>query len=118
MKRLLRVLCWFKDRPGLLFALALLLLLILFLLRRWLAAWLIIYLAILVFLGLIGLIRLIQGVLRKRCRESSADPKGQGSQGHPPSKDVYVPPHIYKRPDPMIYSQSYLMSRGPGGHLG
>jgi hypothetical protein len=91
---------------------AALLLFILYLVRRWLEPLLIFYLAILIFLGLIGLIRLIQGMLRKRCQKSSGDPKGTGSEGHPGSKDKYIPPHTYKRPDPLIYSQLYLMSQG------
>jgi hypothetical protein len=112
MKNLLTASCWFKDRPGLLLVVAALLLFVLYLVRRWLEPLLIFYLAILIFLGLIGLIRLIQAMLRKGCQESSGDPKGAGSEGHPGSKDKYIPPHTYKRPDPLIYSQGYLMSQG------
>ena len=112
MKDLQRVFCGFKDRPGVLLIIAALLLFILYLVRRWLEPLLIFYLAILILLGLIGLIRLIQGMLRKRCKKSSGDQKGAGSEGHPASKDKYIPPHTYKRPDPLIYSQLYLMSQG------
>lgn len=112
MRALHRFLCWFKDRPGFLFILALLILLLLYLLREWLRPLFILYLSVLILLGLIGLIRLIQGRVRKRCRKIDGDPKGSGSEGHPGSKDKYIPPHIYKRPDPLIYSQHYLMAQG------
>ena len=102
-------LCWLKDHPWLLVLDGLLLLLLLFLLRRWFYVWLILYLAILAFFGLIALVRIIQGILRKWCKKAFGDPKGTGSEGHPPSKEVHLPPHTYKRPDPMIYSQYYLM---------
>jgi hypothetical protein len=105
-------LCWIKDRPWLLLISGLLLLLLLYLLRRWFYIWLLMYLAILVFFGLVALVRVIQGILRKKCRKAFGDPKGHGSAGHPPSKEIHLPPHTYKRPDPMIYSQYYLMSKG------
>jgi hypothetical protein len=107
-----KLLCWLKDHPWLLLLDFLLLLLLLYLLRRWFYAWLILYLAILVLLGLIGLVRVIQGILRKWCKKAFGSPKGTGSEGHPPSKEIHLPPHTYKRPDPMIYSQYYLMSKG------
>jgi hypothetical protein len=112
LKKLLHPLCCFKERPRALLLLAALLLLVLYLLRQWLEFLLIIYLVILVLLGLIGLIRLLQGFLRRWCCKGVAAPKGTGSEGHPPSRDVHVPPHTYKRPDPTIYSQYYLMSQG------
>ena len=112
MAGLLALLCRFKDRPRTLVALAVLLLLLLYLLREWLWALFVLYLAALVLLGLLGGLRLAQAILRKLCWKQSADPKGTGSEGHPSSKPVYLPPHTYKRPDPMIYSQHYLMSKG------
>lgn len=105
-------LCWLKDRTWLLLSSGFLLLLLLLIFRRWFYIYLILYLALLILFGLIGLVRVIQGVLRKKCRKASGDPKGKGSEGHPPSKGIHVPPHTYKRPDPMIYSQYYLMSKG------
>lgn len=107
-----RLLCWLKEHPWLLLLDGLLLLILLFLLRRWFYIWLILYLAVLLLFGLIGLVRVIQGVLRKWCKKAFGDPKGKGSEGHPPSKEIHLPPHTYKRPDPMIYSQYYLMSKG------
>jgi hypothetical protein len=93
-------------------ALALGLLLLLYLLRAWLWGLFLLYLGALVLLGLLGGMRLAQGVLRKLCSKLGATPKGSGSEGHPPSLGVDIPPHTYKRPDPMIYSQSYLISKG------
>ncbi|HZI47978.1 MAG TPA: hypothetical protein VFD75_09270 [Pyrinomonadaceae bacterium] len=107
-----KLLCWIKDRPWLLLLSGFLLIVLLYLLRRWLYIWLILYLAILILLGLIGGVRFLQGVLRKKCKKAFGDPKGTGSKGHPPSKTMHLPPHTYKRPDPMIYSQYYLMSKG------
>ncbi len=106
--------CYFQDRPIGLLILAALLLLLLILFQAWLGAFLFCYLAGLVLIGLIGLMRVVQGVLRRACQKDAGDPKGTGSTGHPPSKPVYVPPHTYKRPDPLIYSQSYLMAQGLG----
>jgi hypothetical protein len=112
LKKLAQLLCCLKERPRILLLLAALLLLALYCLRRWLESLLVLYLAILALLGLIGLIRLLQGILRRWCWKGAAAPKGAGSEGYPPSRDVHVPPHTYKRPDPMIYSQYYLMAQG------
>jgi hypothetical protein len=107
-----KLLCGFKNRPAWLIALAVALLLLLYLLREWLWGLFLLYLGALVLLGLLGGMRLAQGILRKLCWKVSADPKGSGSEGHPSSRGIDVPPHTYKRPDPMIYSQFYLMSKG------
>ena len=112
MSSLMKLLCGFRNRPGVLFCLALGLLLLLWLLSGALFGWFLIYLGALVLLGLLGLVRLLQGRLRKRCWKAGGDKKGDGSQGHPTSKDLKIPPHTYKRPDPMIYSQFYLMAKG------
>ncbi len=112
MDQAVKLLCGFKNRPGWLVALALALLLLLFLLREWLWGLFLLYLAALVLLGLIGGMRLAQAILRKLCWKVGADPKGAGSKGHPASRGIDIPPHTYKRPDPMIYSQYYLMSKG------
>ena len=112
MNVLLERLCSLRNRPFLLFYLAAIALLLLWLLRAWLFGLFLLYLAVLTVLGLLGLMRLLQGMLRKRCWKAGADPKGSGSQGHPSSKEIKVPPHTYKRPDPMIYSQAYLMAQG------
>ena len=112
MSNVLKALCGFRNRPGVLFSLALGLLLLLWLLRGALLGWFLLYAGALLLLGLLGLMRLLQGILRKRCWKAGGDKKGSGSVGHPASKELKVPPHTYKRPDPMIYSQFYLMSKG------
>jgi hypothetical protein len=109
---MVKFLCGFKNRPAWLIGFAIALLLLLYLLRGWLWGLFLLYLGLLVFLGLLGGVRLLQGLLRKLCWKSGAVPKGSGSEGHPPSTGINIPPHTYKRPDPMIYSQFYLMSRG------
>jgi hypothetical protein len=79
--------------------------------ERW---WrpLFLYLAVLILLGLLVAVRILQSVLHKACWKSRGDRKGTGSEGHPPSRSIKVPPHTYKRPDPMLYSQTYLLSKG------
>ncbi len=112
MGGLAKLICVFKDRASWLIGLALALLLLLFLLREWLWSLFLLYLGALVLLGLIGGMRLARAILRKLCWKLGSDPKGAGSEGHPASQGIYVPPHTYKRPDPMIYSQYYLISKG------
>ena len=104
--------CQIKSRPTLLLVFAAVLLLGLYLLRRWLLGFFIAYLALILLIGLIGLVRIIQARMQKKCAKDAAGPKGSGSESLQPTKPVYVSGHTYKRPDPMIYSQSYLMSKG------
>jgi hypothetical protein len=51
-------------------------------------------------------------ILRKLCREWWASPKGKGSIGHPWTPGKRIPSNTYKRPDPLIYSQTELMAKG------
>lgn len=46
-----------------------------------------------------------------RCLQSSRTPRGRVERESRKSC-VDIPPHIYRRPDPMIYSQDYLMEQG------
>ncbi len=108
----MKLLCYLKNRPASLIGLALALLLLLYLLRAWVWGLFLLYLGALVLLGLLGGMRLAQGLLRKVCWKAGATPKGSGSEGQPSSRGIDIPPHTYKRPDPMIYSQYYLMSKG------
>ena len=72
-----------QDHTGLLVLGGLLLLLLLVLLRRWLFVWLVLYLVVLIFLGLLGLAGSSQGILRKMWAKAFGDPKGTGSEGQP-----------------------------------
>ena len=101
--------CKVCDNPALLIALFLL-----FLVFSYFLGWsvLIAYVALLFFVGALALALAAQGIIYKICWKWFADKKGSGSQGHPPSNGVKLPPSIYKRPDPMIYSQYYLVSQG------
>lgn len=112
MAKALKLICGLKNRPAWLIALAIALLLLLYLLRAWLWGLFVLYLGALVLLGLLAGMRLAQGLLRRLCWKLDATPKGSGSEGQPPSHGVHIPEHTYKRPDPMIYSQYYLMSKG------
>jgi hypothetical protein len=73
---------------------------------------LIAYLGVIVLLGLIALALVARRVLVKLCWKWQADPKNAGSGGHPKSRPVHVPATIYKRPDPLLYSQAWLTARG------
>jgi hypothetical protein len=112
IKFLQRLLCRVLSNPYWLVLLGALLLLGLWLLRRWLWPWLIIALALLVLLALICIARVIAALVRRSCQKKMGDPKGKGSLGSIGPPRVTIPSHTYKRPDPLIYSQSYLMSRG------
>lgn len=63
----------------------------------------------LIFWWLLGLwlLRRIRGG-----RGSRGDDEGVTIEGRGPPGCVPVPPDVYRRPDPMLYSQGYLMSQG------
>jgi hypothetical protein len=106
------VLCRMLPRPAVLIALGLVLLVLLWLGGFWFWAFLIAYVGLVILVGLIALAVVARRILIKLCWKWRADPKGDGSGGHPKSRPVYVPPTIYKRPDPLLYSQSWLIARG------
>lgn len=111
---LFKTLCRDLAKIWVVFLAVLALLLILLALRELFPRLLLTYVALLVLFGLVCLSRLIASWWRQLCREASGDPKGQGSVGHQGAPSIKVPPSIYKKPDPLIYSQSYLMSLGLG----
>lgn len=67
---------------------------------------------ILILIGLFTLSRISSRYARTRCRKATRDPKGKGSAGYMRAPSLKIPTHTYKRPDPLIYSQTYLMSMG------
>ena len=73
---------------------------------------LLLYLLLLALLGLVAGARVAGAVVGKLCRKWTGDRKGSGSENHPPARRLLLPPHTYKRPDPRIYSQAWLMARG------
>ena len=81
-------------------------------LRDVLPALLLLYLLLLALLGLLASARVARAVIGKLCRKWAGDPKGSGSENHPPARGLSLPPHTYKRPDPRLYSQAWLMARG------
>jgi hypothetical protein len=107
-------LCKILGRPWVLFLIGLVLLLLLFLLRKWLAWLLLFCLLILALIGLLVLALLLAALVRRACAKAKAPPKGQGSEGKGGAPSVKIPSHTYKRPDPLLYSQTYLMSMGLG----
>ena len=46
--------------------------------------------------------------------EVAGGSKRHGLEATPPSGPLYVPATIYKRPDPLIYSQAWFKARGLG----
>ncbi len=106
--------CRLLRQIWVLIALGLLLLILLWVARSWLWALFLFYLAMLALAGLLALAMVARRLFWKICRKKSADPKGTGSDGHPGKGPVYVPPTIYKRPDPLIYSQGWLIAHGLG----
>src|SRR5690349_5848257 len=62
--------------------------------------------------GAIALAFLTYSLYKRWCERRGKPPKGQGTREDSGSPSVYLPPIIYKRPDPLIYSQFYLMAQG------
>jgi hypothetical protein len=74
-------------------------------------ALLVVVLVILVLLAIIGLLAILffVGYRKKVAAEGGRPSRFAAYQG---TGCQHVPGHIYKQPDPMIYSQQYLMSQG------
>lgn len=62
--------------------------------------------------GAIALALLIYALFRRWCELRGAPPKGKGTRERSGPPSVRLPSTIYKRPDPLIYSQYYFMARG------
>jgi hypothetical protein len=56
---------------------------------------------------LVGFIRLLEDLARRGRHQDELR-----RQGHRYKRCQVIPPDVYKRPDPLIYSQQYLMSQG------
>lgn len=71
----------------------------------------IVLLVILILLAIVGLLAILFfiGYRKKVAAQGAAPSRFAAYQG---TGCQHVPGHIYKRPDPMIYSQQYLMSQG------
>ena len=75
------------------------------------SAVMIVLLVILFLLAIIGLLAILffVGYRKKVAAQGSPPSRFTANQG---TGCQHIPGHIYKRPDPMIYSQQYLMSMG------
>jgi hypothetical protein len=62
--------------------------------------------------GAIALAILIFALFKRWCQMRGTPPKGQGTREQSGPSSAYLPPTIYKRPDPLIYSQYFLMAKG------
>ena len=62
--------------------------------------------------GAIAIALLVYALFKKWCELRGAPPKGKGTRENTGRSSVHLPSTIYKRPDPLIYSQYFLMSKG------
>ncbi len=62
--------------------------------------------------GAIALAVLIFALFKRWCQLRGTPPKGQGTREKSGPATVHLPAAIYKRPDPLIYSQYFLMAKG------
>jgi len=62
--------------------------------------------------GALALALLAYVLFRRWCEMRGAPPKGQGTREQTGPIAVTLPSTIYKRPDPLIYSQYFLMAQG------
>jgi hypothetical protein len=62
--------------------------------------------------GAVALAFLAYALFRRWCELRGRPPKGQGTRESSGPPSVHLPSTIYKRPDPLIYSQYFLMARG------
>jgi hypothetical protein len=62
--------------------------------------------------GAIAFALLTYALFSRWCELRGAPPKGEGTREKSGPSSVHLPATIYKRPDPLIFSQYFLMSRG------
>jgi threonine/homoserine/homoserine lactone efflux protein len=62
--------------------------------------------------GAVALAFLAYALFRRWCELRGRPPKGQGTRESSGPPSVHLPSTIYKRPDPLIYSQYFLMAQG------
>jgi hypothetical protein len=62
--------------------------------------------------GAVAIGLLIYALFRRWCELRGAPQKGRGTREKTGPGAVHLPSTIYKRPDPLLYSQSFLMAQG------
>jgi len=72
---------------------------------------LLLLLILLIGLAIVGLFAILFFIGYRRLATTKG-PRPSRFSAYKSDNCQHVPPHIYKRPDPMIYSQQYLMSKG------
>jgi hypothetical protein len=72
---------------------------------------LVVLLLLLILLAIVGLLAIFFFIGYRRLAATKG-PRPSRFSAYKTDDCQHVPPHIYKRPDPMIYSQQYLMSKG------
>ena len=91
--------------------------LFLYVVGRFFGAGILYYLAVILLFcfalaGVIAFALLVYALFQRWCELRGAPPKGQGTRENSGPSSVHLPSTIYKRPDPLIYSQYFLMARG------
>jgi hypothetical protein len=77
----------------------------------WLYSLSVLVLVVFALAGAVALAFLVYSILREWCELRGAPPKGSGTREPSGPSKVHLPSTIYKKPDPLIYSQYYLMAR-------
>ena len=62
--------------------------------------------------GAIAVALLAHKLFKRWCELRGQPPKGQGTRENTGPPSVHLPATIYKRPDPLIYSQYFMMAQG------
>jgi hypothetical protein len=78
----------------------------------WLYSLSVLVLVVFALAGAVALAFLVYSILREWCELRGAPPKGSGTREPSGPSKVHLPSTIYKKPDPLIYSQYYLMAQG------
>lgn len=78
----------------------------------WLYSLAVLVLVLFAVAGAIALAFLIYAILRRWCELKGAPPKGSGTPETSGPSKAHLPSTIYKKPDPLIYSQYFLMAQG------
>jgi hypothetical protein len=78
----------------------------------WLYSLAVLVLVVFALAGAVALSFLVYALFRKWCELRGAPPKGSGTRDPSGPSKVHLPSTIHKKPDPLIYSQYFLIIQG------
>lgn len=78
----------------------------------WLYSLAVLLLVLFALAGAVALAFLVYSLLRRWCELRGAPAKGSGTRESSGPSKVHLPSTIYKKPDPLIYSQYFLLAQG------